>query len=279
MVRCVILAVVALLPTVANAQLFPRLFGGKSTTQVGSNCPGGVCPTAQSSYGYPVASAAMQPLRSAAGHWSYPGSIDSHLEGTHGVATAGLTRQQKLDLHDSLHEGTAVKARYPSVSSAVGYGSSGSVASGGSNGSLAVGSRLADGSIVTSVGVTVAQVRSGGVCDCCCPDCKCNQANATASEPRAMVGALGDRRSDRIRFRNELIEAAKQSKDAGSITQLELELLTKKVRRNPFALQVLHEAVYDSAVADGMQSVGERDWIAFIERLIPLIIKLIDLFS
>ena len=279
MVRCVILAVVALLPTVCQAQLFPRLFGGKSTAQVGSACPGGVCPTAQSSYGYPVASAVIQPLRSVAGHWSYPGSIDSHLEGTHGVATAGMTRQQKLDLHDSLHEGTAAKARYPTVSSAVGYGSSG-VISGGSTGSLAVGSRLADGSVVTSVGVTVAQVRSGGVCDCCCPDCKCNQANAAASEPSEMRG-LGSGIGDRVAFRRSLIAAARQARDKGTITTMEFFVLTA-ASRNPVALERMMGAVHEAAIEDGVASVNAVNWdqlLAFIEKLIPLIVKLISLFS
>jgi len=267
--------VVALLPTVSHAQW--RLFGGRS--QVGSACPGGVCPTSaapQSNYRSvgvgAVLAAPVKAIDNRAGHWSYPGTIDSHLESTHGVATAGMTRQQKLDLHDSLHEGGA-QARYPAVANSVGYGSSGVRVGGGSSGNFGVGTILPDGAVVTSVGVTVAKTG----CGCGCPNCTCGGASE-ATEMRA-VGAIGDRRSNRIKFRNELIEAAQQAKDAGSISQLELQLLTKKVHRNPFALQVLHEAVYDSAVADGMQSVGERDWIALIEKLIPLIIKLIDLFS
>lgn len=284
MVRCVILAVVALLPTVCQAQLFPRLFGGKSTAQVGSACPGGVCPTAQSSYGYPVASAVIQPLRSAAGHWSYPGSIDSHLESTHGVATAGMSRQQKLDLHDSLHEGTASKARYPSVSSAVGYGSSGSVVGGGSTGSLVVGSRLSDGSIVTSVGVTVAQVRSSGVCDCCCPDCKCSRPAEVPSvesrELRAPVGSIENGIGDRVAFRRSLLAAARQAREKGTITTMEF-FLVSAASRNPVALDRMMGAVHEAAIEDGKASVNAVNWDAiakFIETLIPLLIKILPLF-
>lgn len=260
-----------------QAQLFPRLFGGKSTAQVGSSCPSGVCPTAQSSYSYPVASAVIQPLRSAAGHWSYPGSIDSHLEGTHGVATAGLTRQQKLDLHDSLHEGTAAKARYPTVSSAVGYGSSGSVASGGSAGSLAVGSRLADGSIVTSVGVTVAQVKASGVCDCCCPDCKCNQASAVSSEAKTF-GAFGGPRRD---FKKSLLEAAKQAESDGDISAQDYRKLSFALRI-PGVAAKMEAAMTDHAIESGVAKAGQIDWgklLSFIKEMIPVILQLIQLFA
>ena len=35
----------------------------------------------------------------------------SHLEGQHGIVTAGMTHQQMLDLHDALHEGRSVTSR------------------------------------------------------------------------------------------------------------------------------------------------------------------------
>lgn len=41
-------------------------------------------------------------------HWTYPGTIENHLASGHGVSTSGMTREQMLNLHDSLHEG-AVK--------------------------------------------------------------------------------------------------------------------------------------------------------------------------
>jgi hypothetical protein len=39
----------------------------------------------------------------SAQHWSYPGSISDHLQSDHGQSVAGLTTEQMLDLHDSLH--------------------------------------------------------------------------------------------------------------------------------------------------------------------------------
>ena len=36
-------------------------------------------------------------------HWSYSGSISNHLQSEHGQSVAGLTTEQMLNLHDSLH--------------------------------------------------------------------------------------------------------------------------------------------------------------------------------
>lgn len=154
---------------------------------VSSSCPNGECPTQ-------VTQAAPE----VRGHWSYPGTIDSHLESTHGVATAGMTRQQKLDLHDSLHEGTA-KSNYQSVGYSVGYGSSGYKSCGssgsrayGSNGgsggygssgsSFRVGGRDIDGRVISSIGpvgkpvFSVQPVPSAAPkATCACGEkCQCN---------------------------------------------------------------------------------------------------------
>lgn len=50
------------------------------------------------------------------GHWSYPGDLASHLQSTHGVSTAGLSRKQLLDLHDYLHESNSPVIRSTSTS-------------------------------------------------------------------------------------------------------------------------------------------------------------------
>lgn len=52
-----------------------------------------------------LAAVATAPI-ARAGHWTYPGEIGNHLAKDHGVVPSGMTRQQMLDLHDSLHEGT-----------------------------------------------------------------------------------------------------------------------------------------------------------------------------
>lgn len=37
------------------------------------------------------------------GHWSYPGDLATHLARSHNVSAVGLTRDEQLNLHDSLH--------------------------------------------------------------------------------------------------------------------------------------------------------------------------------
>jgi hypothetical protein len=44
-------------------------------------------------------------------HWTFPGKIEDHLQGDHKADISGLSREQMLDLHDSLHE--AAKAAPP----------------------------------------------------------------------------------------------------------------------------------------------------------------------
>jgi hypothetical protein len=73
---------------------------------VSAQCPGGVCPPRQ-----PVRSivrAASIPVQSVGRHWTFPGDIASHLANGHGQSVAGLSREQMLNLHDSLHEGRTV---------------------------------------------------------------------------------------------------------------------------------------------------------------------------
>ena len=52
-----------------------------------------------------VAKSVTSPI-ARAGHWSYPGSIENHLAATHGMSSSGMSREQMLALHDSLHEGS-----------------------------------------------------------------------------------------------------------------------------------------------------------------------------
>lgn len=76
--------------------------GGQCPT---SNCPSGNCPTSNCPHGKcPLQTVAEVGPDDSPGHWTYPGTIDSHLKTTHGVDPSGLTREQKLTLHDQLHE-------------------------------------------------------------------------------------------------------------------------------------------------------------------------------
>lgn len=92
---CLSLVVAMLVSAIADAQLFRR--NVERTRTVVQSCPSGFCPQAN-------VTRSVQVNRSA-GHWSFPGTISSHLQNTHRVSTVGLTREQMLELHDSLHEG------------------------------------------------------------------------------------------------------------------------------------------------------------------------------
>lgn len=259
---------VAMLGQSSFAQLFPNAPWNTGTRfSKNDSCPNGQCPNS--------------PLRStaSAGHWTYPGTISNHLEGAHGVPTNGMSREQMLDLHDALHEGTApsMKQALPAPVVSPAYvvssyavqstplvvvksgGSSGSVSSYGSSGSFAVGRRDKDGAVISSIGSTVSPSIA--------------QVGTQAIQPLAI--------GDRIAFRRSLLEAARQAKKAGDITAVEFFLLSA-ASRNPNTLDKMQQAVHEAAIEDGLATAQAIDWnnlIDFIEKLIPIIIKLIDLFS
>ncbi len=76
----------------------------------GSGCPDGSCPVPAASV--PAVVKAAPVVRSpivdtVPGHWTYPGTIETHLPNDHGVSAAGLSLEEQLTLYDQLHEGTA----------------------------------------------------------------------------------------------------------------------------------------------------------------------------
>lgn len=142
----------------------------------------------------------------------------------------------------------------------VSYGSTGAAASYGSSGSsFRVGSVMPDGAVVVSIGSTL--------------DPAISQAAAAGVEALA----IGDRRD----FRKSLLEAARKARQAGEITPMEYFALSA-ASRNPRVLEKMQTAVHEAAIEEGLASTQAIDWsnlIDFIEKLIPIIIKLIDLFS
>jgi hypothetical protein len=188
-----------------------------------------------------------------------------------------MSRQEKLNLHDSLHEGTSQNvvvsvpranyiapfvSYYSNSTAQSGGGSTGNLGStgsrsGGSTGGFGVGTRLADGSIVTSVGVTSVAAQS-------------NALEVTQLR-------IGGRSS----FRKSLLAAGRKARDAGEITSLEFFLLSA-ASRNPATLERMQAAVHEAAIEEGLATTQAIDWdqlIVFIEKLIPIIIKLIELFG
>ena len=263
---------ILLLPSVAQAQLFPRLRAFNiQPNKVSSSCPGGICPTNIPSY--------ASTANTGSGHWSFPGTITNHLESEHGVSTAGLTRQEQLNLHDSLHEGgspqsvvRSVPGRapqtttyyYPSPSTPL----IGAVANYGSTGSQGLG----------STGSRVVQ-SSGG------------STGSTGSSVIASDSVTVLRLGDRAKFKRNLMQAAKArvqpgvtdpaELEPGKITQDQYDALNFAIKF-PGVAQKIEAALHETAIENGLASAQAIDWdklADFIERMIPIILKLIDLFS
>ena len=86
---------------------------------------------------------------------------------------------------------------------------------------------------------------------------------------------------ENIAFRRSLMEAARQARKKGDLSLGEY-LLLAGASRNPATLNRIQEATHDAAVAEGLATVTAIDWdglISFIERLLPIILKLIELFG
>lgn len=273
-----------------EAQFRPvrNLFQGRSL-QVGSACPGGICPTSN----------VVAPQR---GHWDYPGTIDSHLENDHGVSTAGMTRQQKLDLHDSLHEGTApavrtnvlprVRTNYSTnATGTVSYGSTGTK-SGGSSGTVTYGST---GSAVATTNTfslpvqVVVQVVPAPPAPVAPPVVAVPAPVPTAA---AVVSAPVET-SARSAFRTNLVKAIQESRKSGKIngiTAIKLRAATlspafMEAAHDLAVTQIAFSSETSTAVpvdADGKIQVEGINWDGlgkFLEVFVPLLITLLKAFG
>lgn len=77
-------------------------YGSSGTSFVSTSWEPSVSNVITTSYG----STGSRPMAFSAGpRWTWPGNLSSHLQGTHGVSTAGLSRAEQIELHDRLHNG------------------------------------------------------------------------------------------------------------------------------------------------------------------------------
>ncbi len=239
-------AVVTLLPSVSHAQLLGRIFGRSS---VSSACPGGVCSTNSAQV------ESVNPIRE-----TVQAIVSVPRAGVRAVARAATYPSRAAQSY-----GSTGSAAYGSTgSAAVGYGSSGS--------SLQVGQLDRDGFIVTSVfppspvPTLATPYRLESVpCECSCPNCTCNM-------PVAEVSALGDvsqlRIGDRARLMKVMLTAARKARGNDPIND-------ETIARMKAAMA---DAALDDLAVSG-QAVDIDKWIELIEKLIPIIIKLIGLFG
>lgn len=84
-------------------------------------------------------------------------------------------------------------------------------------------------------------------------------------------------KSDTKQFRKNLLEAARQARRSGDISVFQ-HLAIISASRNPKTLEKLKGDVHELAIEDGMATIQAIDWdklLAFIEKLLPIILKLI----
>lgn len=129
-----------------------------------------------------------------------------------------------------------------------------------STGFLVVGQSDSRGGIVTWVGPVVDPVPS-----------------MAPPLPQAESSIMA-RRSD---FRQVFLKAVKKARDEGEINAFQHGRLVVASLR-PRELANIQAWVHENAIQEGLASAQAPDWdaiISFIEKLIPLIIQLIDLFG
>lgn len=271
------LVAICLFSDVGRAQLFPNApwNRGSATARFSNDaCPGGVCPVPSQGRGVlrPNVNVNVNTSPSLveehnAQHngyyggpqWTWPGDLQTHLATAHNVAPAPQYTQSSYAVPP---QAIYVPQSGGSTGSVRSGGSTGSAAvrSGGSTGSLFyVGKTDACGNVITSIGSTVSpEISKAG---------------------SGTIEALGI--GDRVKFRRSLLAAARQARETGDITPAQFFLLSA-ASRNPGTLDKMQAAVHEAAIEEGLATTQAVDWdqlISFIEKLIPIIIQLIDLFS
>lgn len=84
-------------------------------------------------------------------------------------------------------------------------------------------------------------------------------------------------KSDTKQFRKNLLEAARLARRSGDISMFQ-HLAIISASRNPKTLEKLKGDVHELAIEDGMATIQAIDWdklLSFIEKLLPIILKLI----
>lgn len=132
---------------------------------------------------------------------------------------------------------------------------------GGSYGEFAVGKLDPRGHVITSIGVPVLV------------------SPTPAPELPQEVSVL--RIGDRAKFKRTLMSSAKLAVENGKITQEQYDALNLAIKF-PGVAAKLEAALQETAIENGLATSQAIDWdklADFIERMVPIILKLIDLFS
>ena len=87
--------------------------------------------------------------------------------------------------------------------------------------------------------------------------------------------------SERRKCIKAVMQAARQARDNGKCTSFDVATLSI-LSRSPASMAKIQAVIHETAIEEGLATATAIDWdalIAFIEKLIPLIIKLIGLFG
>ena len=133
---------------------------------------------------------------------------------------------------------------------------------------------------------TGPEVRSTSTCSTVassCPEVRssCSIQESVLPQTTYVTEATNAIQNRKLTFRQALMKAASNAHHNGEITILQYFALARS-SLNPAKLAEMQQSVHESAVQEGLATATAIDWnklIEFIEKLIPIIIKLIDLFG
>jgi predicted nuclease of predicted toxin-antitoxin system len=243
-----ILALTMLIAFVSDtqAQLFPRLRA--TTTQ---SCPNGVCPN--------------KGTQTQTQWYNRDGLTPrEHVEQVHGLSTAHMSHEDVLrsqnDYHNHYGSGHPAKQSNTILNKIA----SSTYTCSGTKSSCAGSTVLSVQTTPTVVYLETATVST-------------QQVAAQQVEALANINSLAERR----KCIKAVMQAARQSRDDGKITSFDVATLSI-LSRTPASMAKIQAVIHETAIEEGLATATAIDWdalISFIEKLIPLIIKLIGLFG
>lgn len=268
-------------PADSHGQLFSRLrFSSRTTPTSNSdqNCPNGKCPSNQGAQWYNRDGLTPR----------------AHVEHVHGLNTSGMSHidilQSQNDYHNSYGSGHPVNqstVRTPvvapqriSILSKIRTNATSCagarVACSGSNISCA-GVRTSCAGVKTSCAGSQVIVTSTPVV----PSCSLQESVLSIPQTEYVTEATNAIQGRNLTFRKALMKAAGNAHRNGEVTILQYFAVARS-SLNPTKLAEMQQSIHEAAVQEGLATVTAIDWdslIAFIEKLLPIILKLIDLFG
>lgn len=244
-------------PADSHGQLFSRLKFSTRTTSFDSNqnCPNGVCPNNQGVQWYNRDGLTPR----------------DHVEHVHGLNTSGMSHsdilQSQNDYHNTYGSGhTVVAPQRISILNKI-----------STNRTSCSGSRAACSGGIASISCTGSRVNISNTP--VMPSCSIQESALTL--PQYITEATNTLQGRKLNFRQALMKAAANAHRNNDITILQYFAVARS-SLNPAKLAEMQQSVHEAAVQEGLATVTAIDWdglIAFIEKLLPIILKLIDLFG